>query len=260
MGGLGAFFSIGLALAYFGLYVEVDPRLEMVNGVLSGANCGGCGYPGCTAFADALIHGKAAITACPVNTQDGMDELSSILGIQKQIKKNVYARVLCRGGNNETYPKGRYRGIQTCLAAHLTFGGDKLCRYGCLSFGDCVASCPFDAIYIDKNGLPDVSDLKCTGCGNCVTVCPRNIIELHPVDHNLFIFCKSEDEAKYTKLTCTKACNACKSCQKKAGENNISVVNNLARINYDNYGTVNTLPTDKCRNNAIEIIQKIANK
>ncbi len=257
MGGLGAVFSLGLALAYTKLQVYVDPRLEMVAGELPGANCGGCGYPGCTAFADAIVSGKAEITACPVNTQDGLIEISEIMGVQAVEKEKEYARILCRGGNNETVPKAIYHGIKTCIAAHLTLGGDKLCRYGCLGYGDCVFSCPFDAIVIDDNGLPEVDEDKCTGCGNCEEACPRDIIEIHPASHNLFVFCKSQDEAKYTRLVCTRACNGCKSCQKKAGEDNISVLNNLAIINYDRYGVVDEIPTTKCKNRAIDLIENI---
>lgn len=255
LGGLGALFSLGLALAHAKLQVYVDPRLENVVEELPGVNCGGCGYPGCSAFANAIISGMAEITACPVNTQDGITGISDIMGVQAEVKVKEYARVLCRGGNNETIPKADYRGIKTCIAAHLTFGGDKLCRYGCLGYGDCVSSCPFDAIQIDDNGLPRVNEDKCTGCGNCEEICPRSIIEIHPANHNLFIFCKSQDEAKYTRLVCTRACNGCKSCQKKAGEDKISVINNLARINYDIYGVVDEVPTTQCKNHAIDLLR-----
>lgn len=254
MGGMGALFSLGLAIAHSQLHVETDPRIEMVYGSLPGANCGGCGYPGCSAFAEAIVTGKSVITGCPVNTQEGIDEISSAMGLQTERKEKEFARVLCRGGFAETYPKAIYRGIHTCLAAHLTFGGDKLCRYGCLGYGDCVRSCPFDAIVIDANGLPQVNEEQCTGCGNCAAACPRNIIEIHPESHNLFVFCRSEDEAKYTRLTCLRACTGCKSCQKKAGAEHIEIINNLARINYQTYGTVDEVPTDKCRNNAIGLL------
>ncbi len=257
MGGLGALFAIGLAIAHVKLHVEVDPRIDMVMGELPGANCGGCGLPGCSAFAEAIVAGNAAITGCPVNTQDGVDEIAGIMGVQAEVKEKELARVLCNGGNAETAPKAIYKGIKTCLAAHLTFGGDKLCKYGCLGYGDCVVSCPFDAIYIGDNGLPLVDEEKCTACGNCVTACPRNIIEVHPVSHNLFVFCKSEDEAKYTKLTCTRACNGCKACQKGAGVEKIEMVNNLPRINYEVYGVVDEVPTTKCRNNAIGLIESV---
>lgn len=253
MGGMGAIFAIGLAIANFKLYVEEDPRIQRVNEELPGANCGGCGYPGCSALAEKIVEGTAPISLCPVITEDAVEEIAGIMGITAEAGEKKVARVLCLGGYNETARKGEYLGIKTCLAAHLTFGGDKLCQYGCIGYGDCVTSCPFDAIEINENGLPEVDDFKCTGCGNCVDACPRNIVEIHPISHNLFVFCKSHDEAKYTRQVCIKACNACKACIKGAGEGNIELSHNLAVINYDQYGIVSELPTDKCPNNCILI-------
>ncbi len=255
MGGLGALFALGLIVAHLKLHVEVDPRIEMVLEELPGVNCGGCGYPGCSAFAEHVVNGDAKISGCPVNTEDGVEEISNIMGVKTEEREKQIARVLCKGGINETAVKGNYLGIKTCLAAHLAFGGGKLCRYGCLGFGDCVKSCPFDAIVMNENGLPDIIEEKCTGCGNCETACPRSIIEVHPISRNLFVFCKSHDEAKYTRKVCIKACNGCKSCQKGAGEENIKMVDHLATINYDLFGIVDKLPTTKCRNNAIVMLE-----
>ncbi|MBU3916834.1 RnfABCDGE type electron transport complex subunit B [bacterium] len=255
MGGLGALFAIGLAIADKKLHVEVDSRIEPIIEELPGANCGGCGYPGCSAFAESIVAGKANITACPVNTQDGVDEISIIMGVKAESMEREIARILCKGGNNETAKKGVYLGLKNCIGAHLAFGGEKLCSYGCLGFADCVKSCPFDAIMMNDNGLPEVNEETCTGCGNCEIACPRNIIEIHPQSRNLFIFCRNQDEAKYTRSVCIKACNACKACVKKVEEGQIEIKNNLAVINYDIYGTVSEVPTDKCVNNSIGLLE-----
>ncbi len=255
MGGLGALFAIGLAIADKKLHVDVDSRIELIAEELPGANCGGCGSPGCNAFAEAIVIGKTRITGCPVMTEEGVDEISRIMGVQVEAREKEIARVLCKGGNNETAKKGEYLGIKSCIGAHLTFGGEKLCSYGCLGFGDCVISCPFDAIVMTDNGLPEINEETCTGCGNCEVACPRKIIEIHPQSRNLFVFCKSEDEAKYTKTVCIKACNGCKSCSKKVEEGQIEIKNNLAVINYDMYGTVSEVPTTKCQNKAIALLE-----
>lgn len=254
MGGLGALFALGLIIADMKLHVEVDPRIELVLEELPGANCGGCGLPGCGAFAESIVDGSSAITACPVNTDDGAAEIARIMGVAAEAGEKTFARVLCRGGNLETAKKGKYLGIETCLASHLTFGGEKLCQYGCLGFGDCVRSCPFDAIFMNDNGLPVVDEEKCTGCGNCETACPRDIIEIHPASHRIFIFCKNRDEAKYARSVCTRACNACKACIKGVEEGMIVLENNLAVIDYNLFGSQTELPTQKCPTAAIELI------
>ena len=260
MGGMGAIFAIGLAIADKKLSVEIDPRVELIIDELPGANCGGCGSPGCGAFAESIINGKARITGCPVNTQDAIDEISDIMGVKAEVKEPEIARVLCKGGNEETAKKAEYLGIRSCIAAHLTFGGDKLCRYGCLGYGDCVTSCPFGAIVMNSNGLPEVDEVKCNGCGNCVVACPRDIIETHPQSRNIFIFCKSHDEAKYTKTLCVNACNGCKACTKAVEDGQIEMKDNLAVINYSNYGKVTELPTTKCVNEAIALIESNLSK
>jgi Na+-translocating ferredoxin:NAD+ oxidoreductase subunit B len=254
MGGIGALFAIGLAFADKKLRVEEDPRIELVVEELPGANCGGCGLPGCGAFAEAIVSASSPITACPVNTADGVEEIGLIMGIEVEAAEKTTARVLCKGGDAETAVKGEYLGIRTCIGGHLFGGADKLCQYGCLGFGDCVKSCQFDAIVIGDNGLPIVDDDKCTGCGNCETACPRDIMEVHPLSHNIFIFCKSHDEAKFARSACLKACVGCKSCTKGVEEGQITMDNNLAVINYENYGVVTELPTKKCPNNSIDLI------
>ena len=45
--GLGLFFGLVLALAYRFLRVEEDPRIDQVEELLPGSNCGACGEPGC---------------------------------------------------------------------------------------------------------------------------------------------------------------------------------------------------------------------
>jgi Na+-translocating ferredoxin:NAD+ oxidoreductase RNF subunit RnfB len=246
LGGLGMIFSVGLSIANKKLYVEEDPRLAEVLEELPGVNCGGCGLPGCAAFAEAVVTGEAEISGCPVNSNEGSQLIAEIMGIEVTTSERLIARVMCQGGDYETAKKGVYQGVETCIGATFAGGGDKLCSYGCIGYGDCVDSCPFDAMYMNKNGLPVVIDDKCTGCGNCVDACPRDIMELHPESHKLFVLCKNQDSPKESRKICTRACIGCGICVREAGEGNMEMKDGLAIVNYNIYGSDPVLPTEKC--------------
>ncbi|NQU27258.1 MAG: RnfABCDGE type electron transport complex subunit B [Candidatus Marinimicrobia bacterium] len=252
MGGLGLLFSAGLAIANKKLYVEEDARIAEVMEELPGANCGGCGYPGCANFAENVVNGKALIGGCPVNTDDGAEAIARIMGVDAETGERLIARVICRGGDYETAKKGIYDGIQSCTAAHLMGGGDRLCEYGCIGYGECVEVCPFDAMYMNDNNLPVVIDDKCTGCGNCAEICPRAVIEMHPESHKLFILCNNHDTPKVSRQVCIRACVGCGLCVRAVEEGEIIMDDNLAKINYDTYGRVPVIPTEKCSTNAFE--------
>lgn len=254
MGGLGALFSAGLSFADKKLHVDEDPRIAQVVDELPGANCGGCGLPGCAKFAECVVTGEISPSACPVCTEDAVIAISEIMGVEAEKADRMIARVFCQGGEAETAKKGVYKGLKSCIGATFAGGGDKLCTYGCIGFGDCVESCTFDAMYMNDNGLPVIIEDKCTGCGNCVTACPRDIIELHPESHKLFVLCKNHDSPKESKKICTKACVGCGICARVAGESNIAMDNNLAVINYNVFGKDTVLPTDKCSTEGLVIL------
>ncbi len=254
MGGLGVLFSAGLAIANKKLHVKEDPRISEVNEWLPGANCGGCGYPGCQKFAEEVVLGNAEPAACTVASDDAIQEIAAILGVEVEAGERQIARVMCQGGIEETAIKAEYAGIESCLGANLTGGGEKLCSYGCIGFGDCVESCPFGAMYMNEDGLPVVIDELCTGCGNCVEACPRDVIELHPISHKLFVLCKNHDDPKTSRSLCTKACIGCRICVRAAEEDGMSMEDNLAVVNYENYGKTSELPTDKCPTNCLVIL------
>ena len=258
MGGLGIIFALGLSVANKKLHVEEDERIENVLHELPGVNCGGCGCPSCLAFAEKLVSDKAEITECVVISPDARDKVSEILGRSYTQKEKMLARILCQGGIYETAKKGTYIGIQSCIGAVFAGGGgDKYCMYSCLGFADCVKACPFDAMYMNKNGLPVVIDDKCTGCGKCVEACPRNIIELHPVSNKLFVLCKNEDNPKQARKICLTACISCSICIRAVEPDQMSIDRNLAKVNYQIYGKGSTLPTEKCPTNCLVIIDSL---
>lgn len=254
MGGLGILFSAGLSIAHKKLYVEDDPRIQLVVDELPGVNCGGCGYPGCANFAENLVAGVVALSDCPVSDDDSKGEIAAVLGIEAVAGEKLIARLMCRGGHNESARRALYAGLESCLAAHVMGGGDRLCSYGCIGYGDCVKACPFDAMVMDANGLPVIFEDRCTACGNCVKACPRDVIELHPVDHRLFVFCKNTDSPKEARQTCIAACIGCGICVRAVEDGQIVMENNLARIDYTNFGREEVIPTDKCSTKALNVI------
>ena len=233
MGGIGAALALFLAYADKKFQVEEDPALEAIAGILPNSNCGGCGYPGCRMLAEKLLAGEAPPNACIAGGNDTAKKLAEILGVAAGDVKRVLAVVLCKGGHKEAERRATYKGDMTCTAANLT-GGDKSCSYGCLGYGECVEACKYDAMAMDDNGLPVVFHDKCVGCGACARACPRNIIEMHPEDHRLFVYCRSKDKGAYAKKVCSVACIACGLCVKDCtAAGGIVLKDNLAVINHD---------------------------
>jgi Na+-translocating ferredoxin:NAD+ oxidoreductase RNF subunit RnfB len=233
MGGIGAILALGLGLASKKFHVEVDERIQQVEEVLPGANCGACGYAGCSSFAEAVINGEAEITGCPVGGEVVAEKIAEILGVEGDTNETVKAQLLCGGGIKETKKFSEYSGIQTCKAAESINGETKSCQYSCMGFGDCMEVCPFDAIEMSENGLPIIDKEKCTGCGKCVVACPKNIITLAPEDKLNHIRCSSHDPGKVVSKICEVGCIGCSLCVKACPVDAITMEDNLAVIDYD---------------------------
>lgn len=255
MGALGFLFSFGLVFAYKKLRVEVDPKIEVVAEILPRANCGGCGFAGCQAFAEAVVAGKVAVSGCPVGGKEVADRIAEILGEKSVEVVKKLARVHCRGTKEAARPRGEYFGVSTCFASHL-LGGDKQCSYGCLGLGDCVRACPFEAMYMSEEGLPVVIEEKCTGCSKCVEACPRNIIELHPQSQEIIVFCRSLDRGPVAKRYCDNACIACGICVRACPEA-IIMEDNLAKIiDYEKIDLEKIQEIEKCPTQSIGRLHK----
>jgi Na+-translocating ferredoxin:NAD+ oxidoreductase RNF subunit RnfB len=250
MGGLGFLFAAGLAVADKKLRVFENPIITKVNDMLPGANCGACGFAGCYDFATNLVEGNASITGCPVGGDETAKGLAEILGLEIESSVKMVPRILCMGGNKEAVKKiTKYSGPLTCSAMDLVSGGQKMCYYGCLGGGDCVEACPFNAMIMNDNGLPEVIEELCTGCGICADVCPRNIIEMHPEDRKVFVLCKNHDDPKTSKNICSASCIGCGICARKSN-GDITMENYLPVINYDKLDEELIL-FDKCPTGAI---------
>jgi Na+-translocating ferredoxin:NAD+ oxidoreductase subunit B len=251
MGGLGALLAFGLGFAAKTFYIERDERIEKIEEILPGANCGACGFAGCSSFAEAIVNEGADPGLCPVSGEEARAKISEIMGIKASSGERYVAQVLCRGGLKETKQDSEYRGIKSCKAATAVNGGSKSCQYGCLGYGDCAAACPFDAITMNDDNLPEVNPDKCTGCGKCVDACPKGIITLAPISSQNHIRCSSYDPGKRVRSICEVGCIGCGICARVCPVNAITMKDNLAVIDYKkciNCG----LCAEKCPTGTIE--------
>lgn len=227
--------ALGLGLGYAGkkFAVEVDEREEKIAAVLPGANCGGCGYPGCGGCAAAIVKGEAKVNACPVGGAAVAEAIANILGVKVEEAEKMAAYVKCNGTCENAKEKSEYDGMTDCrAAASVPGGGSKSCTYGCLGLGSCVSACKFDAISI-VDGVAKVDKDKCTSCGMCISICPKHIIELVPVKSTVRVECSSKDKGKDTMDSCSVGCIGCKRCEKACQNDAIHVVDNVAKIDYD---------------------------
>ncbi len=232
LGFFGLLFGIGLALAAKKFAVEVDPRVELVMAVLPNANCGACGYPGCSGFAKAVVAGEAPVSGCVPGGADVTTKIAGILGVSAESSEPLVAVVRCNGGIRAN-DKFAYDGIADCRAALLVGNGQKMCSYGCLGFGTCVDACPFNSLSMGPDGLP-VNDFdKCTGCGICVEICPTDVMQLVPKNKPIFVACNSKDKGAFVRKACESGCIGCMLCEKNCPYDAIHISENLARIDFD---------------------------
>lgn len=224
----------GLVLGYAGkkLEVQVDERLQSVLDALPGANCAGCGFAGCYSFAEALVEERAQLNGCPVGGASTAESMASILGVKSESFEKRVAYVKCIGSVAVAHYRYSYQGILDCNAAvQLAGGGTKQCSYGCLGLASCKKLCQFGAIRIEHD-ISVIDPSKCTGCGKCISACPKNLIELVPESSNVRVSCFTKEKGKDVKLHCSVGCIGCKLCEKVCNFEAITVKNNLAKIDY----------------------------
>lgn len=221
--------------------VKEDVRIKQVSALLPQANCGGCGFPGCSGMADALVKaadkGSLDGLMCPVGGSAVMSNVSSLLGLAEVSSEPKVAVVRCNG-TCELRPKTTvYAGMRTCTAMNTCGAGETDCGFGCLGCGDCVSACKFDAIHMNPTtGLPEVDEDKCTSCGACVKTCPRHIIELRkkgPKNRRVYVRCVNKDRGPVAMKACKASCIGCGKCEKECKFEAITIVDNLSYIDPD---------------------------
>jgi Na+-translocating ferredoxin:NAD+ oxidoreductase subunit B len=215
--------------------VQEDDRIGKVEEVLPSTNCGGCGQPGCHAFAKAVVEaGDLSSLHCPVGGNAVMKQVAEILGI-KVVERDPYIAVVrCSGSFEHRKKTNVYDGTESCKIAAALYSGDTGCAYGCLGMADCVDVCDFEAMYMDeKTGLPVVIEDKCTACNACVKECPKGILELWPKgkkDQRVYIACLNEEKGSTARKECSVACSGCSKCFEACRYDAITMQNNLAVI------------------------------
>lgn len=234
---LGAILAIVLYFVAQRFKVEEDPRIDAVAKVMPGANCGGCGYAGCQAFAKAAVQAEDLSTCfCPVGGNEVMKKVAAVLGKEAAEKAPMVAVLRC-SGTCEVRPRiSQYDGSRSCAVEANLYGGETACSFGCLGLGDCVSACSFGGIHIDpQTHLPVIDDSICAACGACTKACPKGLLELRnkgPKDRRVYVACANKDKGAVARKACKAACIGCQACVKVCPFEAITVTDNLAYIDY----------------------------
>ncbi len=227
LGGLGAIFGIVLGVASKKFAVQKDEREDKILDLLPGANCGGCGYPGCGGLASSILSGKAEISDCAVLSAENAKKIGEVMGITVEAAAPRVARIMCLGSEGHCKDKFVYDGADDCRAAYSIASGFKACRFACLGLGTCAKVCKFGAIVMGKDGIGFIDEDKCTGCGRCVEQCPQSSIEVVEKDINVYVGCTNVDKGMAVIENCDAGCIGCGICAKACKFDAIKMENNL---------------------------------
>ena len=231
---IGLIAGLGLAVASKVMAVPVDEKAEEIQAALPGANCGACGFSGCSGYAAALSQGKTTDTGrCMPGGAEVSKAIAKITGLAAGDVVPMTAVVLCQGNMHNTDTKLNYVGVKSCKMATQLFGGPKECVYGCIGFGDCVEVCPYDAIHICE-GVARINPLACHACKMCVNTCPKGIIDLMPLhEAKAAVMCKNHDKGAQARKECKAGCIGCMKCVKTCEYGAVTVENFCAKVDYD---------------------------
>mgnify|MGYP001778709089 CR=1 FL=1 len=232
VGVLGLLLGLGLAIADKKLAIEKDEKLVALEEAMPGANCGGCGFAGCTAYADAVYKGEAEPGLCSPGGAALAAKMGEILGVKVEAKERMVAYVFCRGGKDVTKPDYEYKGMADCNAAALLQGGPNACKEGCLHLGSCISVCPAGAISKDSDGNIVVDKEACIGCGKCTAVCPNHVIKLVPYNAEYIVACNNHEPGGKVRKICQVGCIGCKICQTKVPGSPFAVTDFLSVNDY----------------------------
>ena len=228
--------ACGLALAWAAkrFEVQVDPKISAVRACLPGANCGACGFAGCESYAEAVVCDPTVPSSkCAPGKQAVADKVAAITGKAAGAASAVVSRLRCSRNEGGVKKKHAYVGFDTCQAASIAYGGPYECNFACVGFGDCEAACPFDAISM-KDNMPVIDPEKCTGCGVCITTCPKQVLQLLPKDAICYVPCSTHDSGKAVSSVCTAGCVHCGACTRKA-KDVVNMVKDRIEIDHEKF-------------------------
>ena len=226
---LGLIAGLGLSVASALMAVPKDEKAEQIEEILPGANCGACGYSGCSGYAKALSKGVAALGLCSPGGESVVRAVSEILGTEPSDVEYKTALVHCIGSLDNTENCTNYQGIESCRAVAQLYAGEKDCSYGCIGKGDCLNSCEYGAISI-CNGVAKIDPKKCKGCSKCVKACPKNLISFVPLKKQAVVRCMNCDKGAVTNKNCKVGCIGCMQCVKVCEYGAIEVKNFVAKV------------------------------
>jgi Na+-translocating ferredoxin:NAD+ oxidoreductase RNF subunit RnfB len=237
MGALGIAFGVGLAVASKRFHVDTDPRIEEVYEALPHIDCGACGYPGCSGYAEAVVLKGVDVHLCIPGGEETAHAVAGVMGVEVSApKETARAVVHCQGGWGVAKREFDYAGVDDCRAAQLVQGGPKACKFGCLGLGTCASVCPFGAISMGEDGMPVVDEDKCTACGVCVKVCPVGIISILPSKYRVFMACSNPAaKGKAMKELCGRGCIKCRLCVKATESGAVTWGEALPEIDYETW-------------------------
>ncbi|MGI6718889.1 MAG: RnfABCDGE type electron transport complex subunit B [Bacteroidales bacterium] len=235
---IGVIAAILLYIAAKKFHVNEDKRIGVVEELLPGANCGGCGFPGCHGLAEAIVKDPDnKKLKCPVGGSETMTKIAEYLGTTAVDVVPQVSVVRCFGSSDVAVSKYKYDGASSCANANLLSTGESGCKYGCLKLGDCTRACPWEVITLSKEtGLPRVDESRCVACGACVAACPRGILQLRnkgPKGRRVYVGCVNQDKGAQAIKNCKVACIGCGKCFKECPFGAITIENNKAYIDYE---------------------------
>lgn len=231
MGIMGGVFGVLLAVASVVFRVTVDERVDRIRAALPGANCGGCGYPGCDSYASGVVNEGAAVNLCVVGGPSVSDIIAGIMGVTAEKTEPMRAFLRCKGTHAASPRLAIYDGIDDCSSAAIIPGGSPAaCPFGCIGFGTCVKACEFGALSMSPDGLPVVNVERCVGCGACVSACPKNLFALVPHHADVIVACNSNWKGPQVRRVCKAGCLGCGVCAKVCPAQAITIDRDLATI------------------------------
>lgn len=233
IGGMGLVLGLCLAIADHKLAVVKDEKLVQLEGIMPGANCGGCGFAGCSAYAEAVFKGEAEIGACAPGGAALAEKMGAIMGKSVSLSsEKMVAFVHCRGNAADTTVDFQYSGMADCNAAYLLQGGPNACKEGCLHLGSCMKVCPAGAIARDGEGFIKVDPDKCIGCRKCTSICPTGAIRMIPASASHVVACNNHESGAKVRSKCKVACIGCRICENKFPSSGCHVERFLSTIDY----------------------------